>query len=77
MRVERQAPIEQTLRVREGIDCRELEVIRNTRNTMAADRKWSTELIARPHVSRSPGFVTIAPGHLPIIAVERPINRGS
>ena len=73
MRVERQAPIEQTLRVREGIDCRQLEVIGNTRNTMAARRKWSTKLVARPGVPRPPGFVAIAPGHLPIIAVERPV----
>src|SRR5215208_4623926 len=68
VRVECQAPIQQVLRIVKGFGRRQLEIIRDTRNALAARRKWPTEGVSRTAASGPPGVVAITLDHVPMIA---------
>jgi hypothetical protein len=68
MRVECQAPAQQVLRIGEGFVRRQLEIIRDARNALAARRKWPAELITRTGVSRPAGFIAFTLDHVAIMA---------
>ena len=68
MGVERQAPVQQILRIAEGFGRRQLEVIRYAWDAFTALRKWSTESVAGTSASGPAGFVAITLGHVLIMA---------
>jgi Amidase len=67
VRVKGQAPIQQVLRVGEGFGRRQFEIIRDTRNALAALRKWPTKGVAGTGASGPTGFVAITLSHGPIM----------
>ena len=68
MRIERQAPIQQVLRIVESLGGRQFEVIWDARNALAALRKRPAKGVARTAASGPAGFVAITLSHMPMIA---------
>jgi hypothetical protein len=67
VRVERQAPVQQILRIAERFGRRQLEIIRDAWNAFTALRKWSTKSVAGASASGPAGFVAITLSHVLIM----------